>query len=66
LVAGEVPVALHLVEGLRFRDVSERLGIPPATAATRIRRGKARLRMQLHASFSAQATTAHVQRSKTA
>ena len=66
LVATEVPVALHLIEGLRFRDVSERLGIPPATAATRIRRGKRRLRALLETSFSAEATTSHVLRSKPA
>lgn len=60
LVATEVPVALHLIGGLRFRDVSERLGIPPATAATRIRRGKRRLRELL------KATTAPDQRSLTA
>ncbi len=60
LVAVELPVALHLLHGLRFRDVGERLGIPPATAATRIRRGKRRLRALLAA------TTAHDERSKTA
>ncbi len=60
LVAGELPVALHLIGGLRFRDVSERLGIPPATAATRIRRGKRRLRLLLAATPSTD------QRSKTA
>jgi RNA polymerase sigma-70 factor, ECF subfamily len=49
LLATEVPVALHLIEGLRFRDVGERLGIPRATAATRIRRGKRRLRALLAA-----------------
>lgn len=66
LVATEVPVALHLIEGLRFRDVSKRLGIPPATAATRIRRGKQRLRVLLEKNFAAEATSPHVQRSKTA
>ncbi len=60
LVATELPVALHLIGGLRFRDVSERLGIPPATAATRIRRGKRRLRTLL------EATTLHDQRSMSA
>ncbi|GAC1419336.1 MAG: hypothetical protein NVSMB5_11180 [Candidatus Velthaea sp.] len=49
LVHREVPVALHVIDGLRFRDISERLGIPPATAATRIRRGKGRLRALLGA-----------------
>ncbi len=60
LLASEIPVALHLVHGLRFRDVSERLGIPAATAATRIRRGKRRLRVLL------QAITNDAQRSKIA
>jgi RNA polymerase sigma-70 factor (ECF subfamily) len=66
LVATEVPVALHLIEGLRFRDVSERLGIPAATAATRIRRGKQRLRALLETTFSPEATTPNVLRSKPA
>jgi RNA polymerase sigma-70 factor (ECF subfamily) len=66
LIARDVPVALHLIDGLRFRDVSERLGIPPATAATRIRRGKRRLRALLAAHFTHEATPAHVQRSRTA
>jgi RNA polymerase sigma-70 factor (ECF subfamily) len=66
LIAREVPVALHLIDGLRFSDVSERLGIPPATAATRIRRGKRRLRALLAAPVGHGATTTHVQRSKTA
>jgi RNA polymerase sigma-70 factor (ECF subfamily) len=66
LVATEIPVALHLIEGLRFRDVSERLGIPAATAATRIRRGKRRLRALLDASSTPQATHQHVLRSKPA
>jgi RNA polymerase sigma factor (sigma-70 family) len=66
LVASEVPVALHLIDGLRFRDVSERLGIPAATAATRIRRGKQRLRALLNTNFAPEATPSHVQRSKTA
>lgn len=66
LVATEVPVALHLIEGLRFRDVSERLGIPAATAATRIRRGKRRLRALLATTFSPEATTSNVLRSKPA
>lgn len=66
LVERELPVALHLIEGLRFRDVSERLGIPAATAATRIRRGKQRLRALLAASFAVEATTTATQRSKSA
>jgi RNA polymerase sigma-70 factor (ECF subfamily) len=66
LVATELPVKLHLIDGLRFCDVSERLGIPAATAATRIRRGKHRLRTLLHNGFSLPATPANQQRSKTA
>jgi RNA polymerase sigma-70 factor (ECF subfamily) len=66
LIERELPVALHVIEGLRFRDVSERLGIPAATAATRIRRGKQRLRALLTAGFTAEATTPHVKRSKSA
>jgi RNA polymerase sigma-70 factor (ECF subfamily) len=66
LVATELPVALHLIDGLRFRDVSERLGIPAATAATRIRRGKLRLRTVLAAQFALEATSSPVPRSKTA
>jgi len=66
LVATELPVALHLIGGLRFRDVSERLGIPAATAATRIRRGKRRLRTLIEATFAYEATPSHDQRSKTA
>jgi RNA polymerase sigma-70 factor (ECF subfamily) len=66
LVAAEVPVALHLIDGLRFRDVSERLGIPAATAATRIRRGKQRLRALLRAASDDKATPADLLRSKTA
>lgn len=66
LVERELPVALHVIEGLRFRDVSERLGIPAATAATRIRRGKQRLRTLLTAGFAAEATTTTAQRSKSA
>jgi RNA polymerase sigma factor (sigma-70 family) len=66
LVAAEIPVALHLIGGLRFRDVSERLGIPAATAATRIRRGKQRLRAVLSAGSGSAATTTILPRSKTA
>ncbi len=66
LVASELPVALHLIGGLRFRDVSERLGIPAATAATRIRRGKQRLRALLLTNFAPPATPVQVERSKTA
>ncbi|MGH7708082.1 MAG: RNA polymerase sigma factor [Vulcanimicrobiaceae bacterium] len=49
LVQSELPVALHLIGGLRIRDVGEQLGIPAATAATKIRRGKHRLRRLLSA-----------------
>jgi RNA polymerase sigma-70 factor (ECF subfamily) len=66
LIATELPVALHVIDGLRFRDVSERLGIPPATAATRIRRGKRRLRALLGTNFAPVATPSFAQRSKTA
>lgn len=66
LVASELPVALHLIDGLRFRDVSERLGIPAATAATRIRRGKLRLRHLLTAQLAREATSSPVPRSKIA
>jgi RNA polymerase sigma-70 factor (ECF subfamily) len=48
-IAAEPPLALHLLEDLRFKDVSERLGIPPATAATQIRRAKLRVRRRLAA-----------------
>jgi RNA polymerase sigma-70 factor (ECF subfamily) len=51
LVAGEPAVALH-VGGLRFREIGERFGVPPATAASRIRRGKRRLRSQLRATLA--------------
>jgi len=50
LVASERAVALHLVDGLRFSEVGAVLAIPAATAATRIRRGKHRLRAALAAS----------------
>jgi RNA polymerase sigma-70 factor (ECF subfamily) len=49
LLRGEPALALHLVGGFRFREVGDRLGTPLATAATRIRRGKHRLRVRLHA-----------------
>jgi RNA polymerase sigma-70 factor (ECF subfamily) len=52
LVRSEPEVALHLLGGLRFREVAERLGMPAATAATRIRRGKRRLRAHLEATLS--------------
>lgn len=51
-VRGEPAVALHLLGGLRFREVGERLGMLPTTAATRIRRGKRRLRARLEATLS--------------
>jgi RNA polymerase sigma-70 factor (ECF subfamily) len=52
LLRGEPAVALHVLGGFRFREVGERLGTPLATAATRIRRGKHRLRMQLQATLT--------------
>jgi RNA polymerase sigma-70 factor (ECF subfamily) len=51
LVTREPAVALHLIAGLRFREIGERCGMPPATAATRVRRGKARLRSALAATL---------------
>jgi RNA polymerase sigma-70 factor (ECF subfamily) len=60
LLAAERATGLHLVNGLRFRDVSAVLGIPAATAATQIRRGKQRLRAALAA------TPSKVRESKTA
>ena len=51
LVQREPAVAQHLIGGFRFREIGERLGLPPATAATRIRRGKHRLRSRLKATL---------------
>jgi RNA polymerase sigma-70 factor (ECF subfamily) len=48
----EPAVALHVLGGFRFREVGERLGTPLATAATRIRRGKHRLRERLQATLT--------------
>jgi RNA polymerase sigma-70 factor (ECF subfamily) len=48
----EPAVELHLLDGLRFREVGARLGTPAATAATRIRRGKMRLRSYLQATLA--------------
>jgi RNA polymerase sigma-70 factor (ECF subfamily) len=53
LLRTEPALALHLVGGFRFREVGDRLGTPPATAATRIRRGKHRLRARLQATLRA-------------
>jgi RNA polymerase sigma-70 factor (ECF subfamily) len=52
LVRSEPAVALHVLGGLRFREVGERLGMPTPTAATRIWRGKRRLRAHLEATLS--------------
>jgi RNA polymerase sigma-70 factor (ECF subfamily) len=52
LVRAEPAVALHVIGGLRFHEVGARLGTPLATAATRIRRGKRRLRTRLEATLS--------------
>lgn len=52
LLRAEPALALHLVDGFRFREVGARLGTPLATAATRIRRGKHRLRAHLQATLS--------------
>ena len=51
LIADDPAVELHLIGTLRFREIGARLGIPPATAATRIRRGKQRLRARLRATL---------------
>ncbi len=52
LLRSEPAVALHALGGLRFREVAERQGTPLATAATRIRRGKRRLRSYLEATLA--------------
>jgi RNA polymerase sigma-70 factor (ECF subfamily) len=52
IVRGERVAALHLIGGLRFREIGERYGFPLATAATRVRRGKQRLRRQLAATLT--------------
>jgi RNA polymerase sigma-70 factor (ECF subfamily) len=51
LVRSEPAVALHLIGGLRFREIGQRFGMPAATAATRVRRGKQRLRVALTATL---------------
>ncbi|HEY5339485.1 MAG TPA: RNA polymerase sigma factor [Candidatus Aquilonibacter sp.] len=53
MIHTEPAVALHVIGGFRFREVGERLDTPLATAATRIRRGKRRLRDHLKATLSA-------------
>ena len=53
MIRREPAVALHVIGNLRFREVGERLGTPIATAATRIRRGKHRLRTRLQATLLA-------------
>jgi len=52
LIAGEPAVALHVVGGLRFNEIGERFGMPVATAASRVRRGKHRLRERLRATLA--------------
>ena len=52
LLHGEPALELHLLGGFRFREVGDRLGTPVATAATRIRRGKHRLRAHLKATLT--------------
>jgi RNA polymerase sigma-70 factor (ECF subfamily) len=47
LLRTEPAVALHVLDGYRLREVAARLGTPQATAATRILRGKRRLRERL-------------------
>ncbi len=52
LLADEPAVALHVVGGLRFTEIGERFGMPVATAASRVRRGKHRLRAHLRATLA--------------
>ncbi len=52
LIADEPAVALHVVAGLHFHEISERYGMPVATAASRVRRGKHRLRARLRATLA--------------
>jgi RNA polymerase sigma-70 factor (ECF subfamily) len=52
LLRTEPALELHVIGGFRFREVGARLGTPPATAASRIRRGKHRLRLHLKATLS--------------
>jgi RNA polymerase sigma-70 factor (ECF subfamily) len=52
MLAGEPAVALHLVGGLHFTEIGEHFGMPLATAASRIRRGKHRLRVRLRATLA--------------
>jgi RNA polymerase sigma-70 factor (ECF subfamily) len=51
MIAGEPAVALH-VAGLHFTEIGERYGMPVATAASRVRRGKHRLRARLRATLA--------------
>jgi RNA polymerase sigma factor (sigma-70 family) len=44
LVRGEPAFALHVLDGLTLKAVGERLGLPHKTAASRILRGKRRIR----------------------
>ena len=52
LLQDEPVVALHVIEGLRFHEIGARFGMPVATAASRVRRGKHRLRTRLRATLS--------------
>jgi DNA-directed RNA polymerase specialized sigma24 family protein len=52
MIAGEPAVELHVVAGLHFTEIGERFGMPVATAASRVRRGKHRLRARLRATLT--------------
>lgn len=52
LVSEDPALALHLIGDLPFREIGVRLGTPLATAATRVRRGKRRLRSVLEATLT--------------
>jgi RNA polymerase sigma-70 factor (ECF subfamily) len=52
LIAAEPAVALHVVGGLHFHEIGQHYGMPLATAASRIRRGKRRLRTRLRATLA--------------
>jgi RNA polymerase sigma-70 factor (ECF subfamily) len=52
VVRREPAVALHVLAGLNFREISEKFGMPLASAASRVRRGKHRLRAQIRATIA--------------
>lgn len=49
LVLHEPATAMHVLGGFRFHEIGARLGIPTASAGTRVRRGKQRIRYLLSA-----------------